>query len=316
MTNFLAFDRPKHSSMAAFIRSLQMSKRDLFVFVEGNENDPFFYGNLCEAALEGTFIQYTIRNPQSIPGSSSGKTALLALFEYLNRASSLISELNGKKTAVFIFLDKDVDDFLGQQVESEHVKYTYYYDVENHIFKNGTLKRACAAAASVDPQIIEACVADQEEWLKNSATKWKDWVKICLFSRFFPSVRSHNYSRSSPFNSPITGDIDLDRHKEVLSVVQSQSSLSEGDFNREFDHVSQLVDDLYQNGEYGKVFKGKWFRICLASEIRKVVNNEPGNVDGIERHITRHLANTLDFNSAWTDYFKKPLATIIAQLQT
>jgi hypothetical protein len=36
-----------HSS-SGFIRAMQISKIQLFVFMEGQDNDPYFYSKICE----------------------------------------------------------------------------------------------------------------------------------------------------------------------------------------------------------------------------------------------------------------------------
>jgi hypothetical protein len=303
--------------MAAFIRTMQMmSDTHLFVFVEGDNNDPYFYGQLCSKVLSETGVSYKIYTSKSIPGSSTGKTALIGLFEYLKENSLLLNELHGKKTGILFFLDKDLDDILNKQIDSEHVTYTYYYEVENHIIEHGDLKEGCAAAASMDPQEIDRCIGNQAEWLRQAAQKWKEWVKFCVFSRLSKSERSLNYSRPSQFNVPRTGDVDMIQYEEKLSLLRSESKLSADEFLVEFNRISRIVEDLYQEGKHGNIFKGKWYSYFLADQIRQVAETTPGYVDGIEQQIIRHVANTLDFNAAWTDYFKRAPRRMVDKLSS
>jgi hypothetical protein len=300
--------------MAAFLISMQMSKIPLFVFVEGDE-DPFFYGSLCEAVLAGTGVRHNIRTPKNIPGSPSGKKALTDLFKYLDSQSSLLSDLAGKKTGILFFLDKDLDDLMDLQINSEHVIYTYFYDVENHIIEHGDLRKGCAAAATMDPQEIDYCIGNQTDWVKNAAQIWKDWVKICVFAKVMILENCpQNYMRPSQINNPLTGVVDKRSCEESIAILKSASGLSETKFLVEYDRISRLVDDLYEKGEHGKVFKGKWYKHFLDEQIRQLVKTTCGTVDGFERQIFRYIASTLDFKADWTKYFSQPLQRIIDKL--
>jgi len=310
-------DRPRHSNLAAFLRSKQMSKRELFVFVEGNENDAYFYGNLCSSVTSSTGVSFQICSSKQIPDSSggTGKTGLISLFHYLRQASSLLSDLNGKKTAFLFFLDKDVDDLLDALLASDHVIYTHYYDVENHIVQHGDLKRGCAAAASMDPQEIDICFGNPAAWLRDAAEKWKEWVIFCVFVKASNLENCPlNYSRPSQINNPVTGALNQAAYAEKLASLEADSGLSRTDFRGQFERISTLVDNLYQTGEYGKVFKGKWYKYFLAAEIRGVAGTACGDLRGIERQVLKHIAATLDFSAEWTDHFKRPVRIVVDKL--
>jgi hypothetical protein len=128
-------------SLAGYRRAMQMSRTQIFAFVEG-QTDPYFYDKICEAVCQPSTVSYEIRRAQELPGGTGGKVALLALYDYLRRMSSLLDNFKGKTTGVLIFLDKDVDDLLRIQRRSEHIVYTKYYDLENHLFIHGNLTEA------------------------------------------------------------------------------------------------------------------------------------------------------------------------------
>lgn len=317
MTSCSDSNRPKHSNLSAFVRSLQLSGTHLFIFVEGNVNDPYFYASLCSTLLSGTDISFKIRSAKQIPDPSSGagKTALISLFQYLSETSELLNEFKGKKTGFLFFLDKDIDDLLNKQITSEHVLYTYYFDIENHIVEHGDLNKGCAVAASMDPQEIASSFGDPNVWLKDMAHKWKDWVKFCAFVQISNIGNCPlNYGRPSQFNEPLTGGVNKTDYEEKLAILKAESGLSEFDFAAQFDRISCIIDDFYQKGEHGKVFKGKWYSVFLAEHIKQLTKTSCGNVSGIEKQILRHIAGTLDFKATWTDYFTKPLKKIIDKL--
>jgi hypothetical protein len=313
MTNSSASKPPQHPC-EAFLRLLQMSRIQLFVFVEGDD-DPFFYANLCQTALLGTGISYKIYKSKGIRSTYSGKEALIDLFNHLNNTQSLLNVVNEKKTCALFFLDKDVDDLCDRQIISEHIVYTYYYEVENHIVEHGNLNKGCSAAASIDPQEIDCHIEDQAAWLREAAARWKDWVKLCVFSSI-KEIRSFiNYGhRRSQINAPLTEEIDTKKYEEVLSLLRDKSGLCETEFMNEFEQISNIVEDIYEKGEPGKIFKGKWYAHFLATLIRQVAAIEHGDVDAIEKHIVKSIASTLDFDAPWADYFKQPLRKIIDKL--
>lgn len=315
MTNCSASNRPTHSNLASFLRSLQMSNKRLFVFVEGTDNDPFFYGSLCSVALSGTNILYVVMNSKNIPECSAGKKGLIDLFNYLNSKSSLFSNHKGKKTGILFFLDKDIDDLTDVHIDSDHVVYTYYYEVENHIIEHGDLRHGCAVAASIDPQELAKCIGDTKEWLKNTAYSWIDWVNFCVFSKMAKLDNCPlNYNRPSQFNNQSLGTVNQAEYQRCLAIIKSESGLSDSEFLIEFKRISQIVKNLYEKGEYGKVFKGKWYKYFLNEHIRQLAKTTSGNVDGFEKHIFRYISGSLDFHAAWANHFVRPLQKIISKL--
>src|SRR5438445_2421225 len=151
-------------SWAGFARGMQISRTQLFVFIEGQDNDPYFYSKICESVCVPAGVSYEHRVARELPGGAGGKGALLIFFQYLRRKRLLLSDFKGKRTAAVFFLDKDIDDVLRTRVRSPHVVYTEYYDVENHLFAAADLAEAAAAAASFDKLAIAAALRNEAEW--------------------------------------------------------------------------------------------------------------------------------------------------------
>ncbi len=314
MINYSDSDRPKHANIPAYITSKEMLDKQLIVFVEG-DNDPYFYGSLCAAKLPEFTISYEINNTKHIPDCPGGKKGLLELFKYLNDKSWLLKNLSGKKTAFLFFLDKDIDDLLDTQLSSEHVIYTLYYDVENHIVQHGNLVEGCARAASMDPQEIQPLLADQTRWLRDAADKWKDWVVCCAFAQTCMQGQCVvNYSAPSQINTPRTGNLDEAKHAQNIALLETLSGLQSEDFHAEFHRISQIIDDFYERGEHGKVFKGKWYMFFLSDQLKHLAKTTPANITGIEQQIFRHIASTLDFRADWTEHFARPLIRLASKL--
>jgi hypothetical protein len=140
--------RPKHS-YAGYVNTIRMSRYQVFVFVEGVDVDPYFYGEICARVCGKRGVGYQVRLARELPGGAGGKGALVAFYRYARSRAILFSGFKGKRTAIAFCLDKDVDDLTGRRCRSPHVPYTTFYDVQNHLFKHCDFGRAVASAASI-----------------------------------------------------------------------------------------------------------------------------------------------------------------------
>lgn len=114
--------RLRHTERA-LARTLQMSRIDIFVFVEG-WGDRYFYDKLCRLVSGKFSATFQVRTSQEIGVNTSGKSALLDFFAYLRSKKLLFHEFKGKKLAVVFFADKDIDDIQRIQKRSYHFIYT------------------------------------------------------------------------------------------------------------------------------------------------------------------------------------------------
>lgn len=243
---------------------------------------------------------------KEIPGSTGGKPALIAFFLYFGQNSALLDNFKGKKTGILFFLDKDVDDLLRKQRRSEHVVYTQYYDVENHIFVEGDLGKAAAAAASMDYQQIIAGIGDYKQWRYQVAEKWKQWVKLCLFARKKNIGCECTYSNPSKVNNPLYNLLDSTIYAQYLNLLETRSGLSSIQFKNAFKRVSKQVDDFYIAGEQDRIFKGKWYAGFLEAKITNIAGNTPFNSKTLSNRLITAITMTLDFDAPWAEHFKEP----------
>jgi hypothetical protein len=307
-------NRLRHS-FQAYRRKMQMSSHQIFVFVEGKINDPYFYGEICRAVInQSSGIRYTIRQAKEIPGSTGGKPALIAFFLYLKQNSALLDNFKGKKTGIIFFLDKDVDDLLRKQRRSEHVVYTQYYDVENHIFVEGNLSKAAAVAASMDYQKIITGIGDHKKWRYQVAEKWKEWVKFCLFARKKNLGCECTYSNPSKINTKLYELLDSTAYAQYLNLLENRSGLSSVQFKNAFKRVSKQVDDLYKAGEHDRIFKGKWYAGFLEAKITNIAGNTPFNSKTLANRLITAITMTLDFEAPWAEHFREPLKNLMKKL--
>lgn len=300
-------------SINGYIRSLQMSRSQVILFVEG-KSDTYFYGKVAESVCRPAGISYGLCMAQELPEGSGGKKALITWFKLLRRRSLLINSFKGKTTVFIFFLDKDVDDFLRKQYRSDHLVYTKYYDVESHIFKEGNLGEIAAAHASIDPQLFLATFGSNEDWRQRVAEHWKCWVKLCLFAQKRDITGECNYSVRSPINNPLHGPVDLSAYSRRLKTLELRSGLSTEKFKSTFRRLSKLVDDLYNSREYDRVFKGKWYAPLLTTQIKEITGIPPQHFQALPDLLPKMVIVTLDFNLHWAEHFKKPLQKLMKLL--
>ena len=306
-------NRLRHSP-SGYLRYMQMSRTQVFAFVEGKKIDPFFYGKVCDSVCQSVRVSYEICSARELPEGAGGKQVLIGFFDYLRRESALINNFNGKNTKAIFFLDKDVDDFLGKQLCSEHVVYTEYYDVENYLFIEGDIGEAAAACASMDSQLVLSGLGDYEDWRRRVAERWKEWVKFCLFAVQRDIRCECNYGVTSRINAPLHEPVVQALYAQRLTMLKSASGLSSEQFERAFEQVARLVDDLYVRGEHDRIFKGKWYVILLEAEIKTIAGIRPIDSKGLVSRLPSAIAVTLNFDNPWADYFKEPLRRLVCQV--
>ena len=311
MNNKELMKRPQHS-FTGYLRTMQMSEVNLFVFVEGKECDPFFYGNICQSVkLEQ--IKYEIVKAQQLPYDTGGKKALLDFFMGLRGRNKLITNFKGKKTGCVFFVDKDIDDIKRKRKRSIHVMYTQYYDVQNYIYKYGDLVKGASAAASIDPINIEKPLKNSSDWCKQAAIKWYEWVVLCVFISLSGIAKCPNYRIHSTIQTRICGITDINKYDLFIVDLASKMQISKEELTRRLERTYEKVANYYKQDEYHKVFKGKWYSEILSDNIKQMMKTQYE-----EKSLSSRLPNvivaTLDFTGSWADHLRKPLIEISTKL--
>src|SRR5260370_23440975 len=234
-----------------------MSATRVFIFVEGRHTDVFFYGELSRPVCDSAGLEREIVRADRVSGSG-GKQDLLALYRYLEAADSLTERSKGTESWCLFYLDKDVDDILGQVVLSPHIVYTPCYTVENALFMYGDLIRAMAAASSLDPARLTRRIPDKTAWAREKANAWKEFVALCLFSQKYGVHTDCTYKRnSSPLHE--SGSHDLAGQLQVRkNELQQRSGLTAEQIERKFQASLRLVERIYKKNLHDSVFNGKW----------------------------------------------------------
>jgi hypothetical protein len=309
--------RLAHPSCAAFRRRMQMSNHTVFVFVEG-WRDRYFYDRICESICAARAVEYDVCCAHEFSGPTGGKLKLLDFFAYLRRVGSLVDDFKGKKTLAIFFLDKDVDDLLAASKLSEHIVYTKFYSIENHLVAHGDLVRALASAATLDERSVRGAFSSgNEAWRREAAEHWRDWIKLCLFARTRNLGHRCNYGvGSSRINDGAYARVDPQRLATYVADLRIASGLTAIGFQRVFDRLSRSVDRLFDEGNHDLIFNGKWYQLFLAEKADAIAAGRNYNRNGLPDRVLACLQLTLDFGEAWAHHFKGPLQVALGNLVT
>lgn len=290
------------------------NKVTVFVFVEGKETDPYFYGEICEPLLSNARIGYEIVGAWRL-AEAGGKEVLIGFHDYLAVTGSLLATFQGKRFAAFFFLDKDIDDILNAKTISDHVVYTEYYTVENYLFVHGDLARAAAAASSLERREFLQTLGNGDAWRRASAQAWADWVTFCIFAHKYHVGCEYNYRRAtSTINNPLDAPANANVVQQHKAMLLNRSRMSNQQFDRTFGIVSRLVGHHYRRGTHDKLFSGKWYVAIMQAHIERVAAGRPYTTAGLSNRIVGALRSTVDFSLPWTEHFRRPLRNLIAQI--
>jgi hypothetical protein len=292
---------------------MQVSRANVFVFVEG-KTDQYFYSKVCEAVLSPKGLDFEICLAQELPKTTGGKASLLKFFTFLSRASSLMDDFGGRKRVSIFYLDKDIDDILKKTRTSEHIVYTKYYCLENHFFANGDLVEVLAASACLLIRTVRNGLPNSnDQWRRNAAETWKDWIKLCVFSRKRNINYDCNYGvNSSRINGAPYSTVDPGLYGVRMTQLEQRSGLSARGFKLSFGRVSRDIDELFDEDEFDSVFKGKWYSLFLASDARRIGGMA---VAALPDKVLAALQVGIDVRAAWTRHFRNPLAVVIKKRQ-
>jgi len=298
-------------SPKAYLRYMQMSQAAVFAFVEGQETDPYFYGQICAVVCNQRQIVYQICRANDILPNAGGKEALLVFYDFLRRRGALRSNLGGKETVAVFFLDKDIDDIVRRCRRSRYVTYTRYYDVQNEIFLNGDLSQGCAAAASLDPAILTSLLSDSHSWCKHAAQRWQEWVVLCIIAHLKGIRQECNYRVQSRVQNPTTGKVDTARLKVRITAMAARSGMAPDDFKAFHTSVKRKVKRLYSSGQQDKVFKGKWYSALLDEDIKRLMGRSAFDKQGFSARVTSAVAATLRFTDSWAQFYANRLTDLV-----
>lgn len=291
----------------SMLRACQISKADIVCFVEGTENDIYFYSQISQPIFNNYNLEseFKTANELSLSGKTGGKELLIKFLKFLQTRKKLSGDFKGKiKTFVF-FADKDVDDHKKKLIRSKHIIYTNNYDIQNDIVIHGNIVNSIAACISETVEKVAKSLGNQDTWLTNCIITWKEWVKICLFLSIH-DISLAGYSVSSKINSKEYATIDnqlLDKYKES---IRNKIQFDKHTFDELYSQVDSKVETLYASGHANQIFKGKWYLHWAVNHIKTKHSINLGYKD-----LARILVSNLDWEKKWTSAYRMKLTRVV-----
>jgi hypothetical protein len=299
-------------SFGGMRRYMQISATRVFVFVEGRDLDPYVYGKLCGPVCSASAMSYEIVIADSLGGNGGGKAVLIKFFEYLRNNGSLIDRSHADAKLAMFYLDKDVDDVLHTRASSDHVVYTEYYCMENHLFAEGDLVASLAIAGSLDLATVQARVPNAVLWRSTAATRWREWVALCIMAMKLSLTHPASYTRVSSINVPADAVTDAALLGVCVGEMEARSGLVPADFRKTLSACYRFVDAINRRGNHDLLFKGKWYLQFVLRGLEAI--NPHFNQHGASDRLVGGLIATTDFNAPWSRHFRQPLQNALAAL--
>jgi len=237
---------------------------------------------------------------------------LTRFFEYLRDNDSLVDRSQVDAKLAMFYLDKDVDDIFKTLRVSDHVVYTVFYCIENHLFAEGDLVSSLATAGSIDVGVIRARVANSVLWRNTAAACWREWIALCILARKLSLPYPASYAMPSSVNTPVDSATDAAGLAACATEMEARSGLASVDFQRKLTAVYRLVDSMYRRAEHDLLFKGKWYVLFVLRELE--LTYPLFNRQGAQDRLLGSLIATIDFNAPWVQHFREPLRRALAQL--
>ena len=294
---------------------MQVSRKHVFVFVEGRDLDPDVYSRICVPVCKeaGKLHEIVIADRLGDGFGGGGKGLLTRFFEFLRNNSSLLDRSQHEPKVAMFYFDKDVDDLFNALRKSDHVVYTNYYSIENHIFAEGNLASSLATAGSLDMTLVEEYVTSNDAWRVRAASLWRDWLTLCLLARKLSLPAPVTFAMAaSRINNPADSPVDTNALESAIVDMRARSGLGSAAFQPKLNAAYRLVDSFFSDSRHDVLFKGKWYVVFALRELEKisVAHNKHGAAD----RLLGALIATTNFDAPWTEHFRRPLRTVLEAL--
>jgi len=287
-------------SREALLKSIKISEKEIFLFVEGKKVDPAFYDRLLDRNINTQ--NYRIFRSYEIKGAeqSGGKKVLLSFFNFVKNKSSISGVFGDNPFTILFHLDKDIDDLLNNTIDSDNIIYTDYYSVENYLYKYGDLEKALLASTYCEIDRIQELFGDIRKWIGSKVKHWIPWVTLCIFSQKYKLDCGCGYSRPSVINNNYYEEINDEKYEEFLNRLEAEFEGSEDEFLKELEAIKQMVIDYYESDSFDLIFKGDWYRNILSEYLKNNGKVSIINHNSIGKKLESNLLMTLDFEDKWT----------------
>ncbi|MGW6058696.1 hypothetical protein [Streptomyces sp. NPDC055189] len=295
---------------------MQISQYSLFVIVEGKDLDARFYDCVCgssswiEAAGYQVWLAEQLKD-DATGVAAGGKKAVLAHFDYFKASGKLSVTSSSGKHAISFMVDRDNDDVSGGKRRSPHVIYTDMFDVESEAFVHGKDEVALAGALSLDASSASLLATDLNDWIKDLANAWREWITLCTLAKAAGSGCDVGFRRESWVNIPKYGAVEPIKLAAAEAKVVASTRRTPVEFNAISARVRGRINSCYSKGSGYRLLKGKWLSSYLTYRVKDYFGSAPVHYGSFTDSVARDYLAACDFRENWANYYRDRLEALI-----
>ena len=289
----------------------------LFIVVEGKELDAPFYDSLAassptvRAGGYQVWLVEQITRGQRSNGPTSGKKAVLDLYDFYRRKRNLALRNSFGRRSIVFCIDRDNDDVSGAVRTGPHVVYTEMYDAEAHVFANADFVPAIAKSAFLDRETTEDFLRAHPDWLGSFANAWREWITLCCLAKAVHARSSIGFRQQNRVNTARYGPVDDGAVAAALTEITARSPCSAEDFTRIERIVRRRIKKIYESGSGVRLVRGKWLPVYLGHLLAKYLGNTFVH-NGFETRAVVAFLSHVDFSQPWATYFRRRFEQILS----
>lgn len=292
-------------SVNGFMRRIHMSRKAVFLVVEGRELDANFYGSLLEGMPEVGPGDYEVWVIDQISGlcHQRGKSAVLELHDRFRRRNALRQQNRAGSRSTLFCVDRDFDHVTGRLRRSSHVIYTCHYNVEAEVFIHTDDAVACAAALSLSPVEARQFAAHLGNWPRNLAANWREWLELCVLEAGLRTSTGASPARKSVINQDAYGPLVPAQCGAAIARIRRNSSSTnvlrtERRLRARFRNIEATEGpEAFLNGK----LLPEYFEVLA----KAFYGAQPVAANGSSKHVAHCYLACLDYSAAWAEPFRR-----------
>lgn len=290
-----------------------MSRRRLFVLVEGRDHDRPFYERLLEKHASSAAAGFTVRlveNLQLDGKSAGGKPFALKLFDYFDQ-NSLLEQRNtaGPRQIVFM-LDKDFDDFVPNPRSHSHLIHTTSADVESEILRVGKLKKSLSMTYGLSRAMTRKVLPKGFDPALELGQTWQRWLQARAISCACALPGAARFANVSEINKDGFGSLLPTPEKTLFGgIAMSVARLSAAGTAKtaELDVIARL-----RQGRAHEMVKGRLLAKYLSFLVKERLPDDVVKAGVASDAIVSIAMSTIDFRGSWVAPYQQRLNALLA----
>jgi hypothetical protein len=274
---------------------IKMGRARVWAVVEGVHHDTPYYEGLLTDGAGVSSVEFLQVSDFDIDGvSSGGKAHALKVLNAMDAAGGLSQENNETKVDVFIFVDRDDDEYVNAMVDHAHLQYTIASDVEADIVYQADLPQAIARTFSVPRSEAVDVYSSGPEPAQALAGVWSEWISMRLAS-VDCAWSDTRFAQVSQINVPRYGPVDRARVDAICARVRAEVQAWDGLVLDASMHVNEMI----RRGNGHQLVKGKWLAPFIVQDVKARYAGRRQLPAVTEAQILTACLMTINFNEVW-----------------